>query len=119
MTGCQFDLTVLVSDKNMEFAMRGLLSRPRSLGIRPISFVFFVHPQRDPGCLRNGPDFLRTSQNQSAHALLMFDYQGCSRENDPADLLENETNKRLATSGWDDRAAINNPQSGTRNLGLE
>jgi len=38
------DLVVLVADKNIEFAVKGLLSRPRALGVRPITSDFFVHP---------------------------------------------------------------------------
>lgn len=34
------DLVVLTADKNMKFAMQGLLNRPEALGIRSITPVF-------------------------------------------------------------------------------
>ena len=36
------DLVVLVSDKNMEFVVKGLLSRPPALGIRDVFSDTFV-----------------------------------------------------------------------------
>ena len=44
------DLVVLVADKNMEFALRGLFSRTPSFGIHPVTADVFVHPEKDPGC---------------------------------------------------------------------
>ncbi|MHC1730174.1 MAG: hypothetical protein AB9866_29945 [Syntrophobacteraceae bacterium] len=43
-------------------------------------------------------------QNRSAYALLMFDYQGCGREDSPLNSLEDQTNQKLADTGWGDRA---------------
>jgi len=34
------DLIVLVADKNMEFGLRGLLSRPEALGIRKLAGLY-------------------------------------------------------------------------------
>lgn len=38
MSGELKDLVVLTADKNIEGALRGLLSRPQSLGLREISY---------------------------------------------------------------------------------
>ena len=40
------DLVVLAADKNMEFAVKGILGRFRSLGIREITVDFRVHHWR-------------------------------------------------------------------------
>ena len=42
------DLVVLAADKDMEHALRGLLSRHKSLPIRQIAFDIFVHPSMMP-----------------------------------------------------------------------
>lgn len=34
------DLVLVVADKNMHFALRGALSRPEAMGIRPITVEF-------------------------------------------------------------------------------
>lgn len=100
----QIDLVALVADKNMEFALRGLMTRHRALGIRSPRFDLFVHPERDPGCLLKGHDFLRPFAGRYAHALVMFDHEGCGRQA-PGEELEEDLEMRLATSGWGERAA--------------
>jgi hypothetical protein len=44
------DLVCLAADRNIEAALRGLLERHPSLGIRPVSVDFHTHAGRDPGC---------------------------------------------------------------------
>lgn len=100
------DLVILVADKNMEFAVKGILSRPQALSIRQISFELFVHPHNDPGCLNDGHHFLRTSLNKSAHALVLFDREGCGREHLTRQQLEQQTEANLFRSGWQQAAAI-------------
>jgi hypothetical protein len=39
------------------------------------------------------------------HALVIFDHEGCGREDVPAEQLEPEVAAQLALSGWGDRAA--------------
>ena len=46
------DLVVLAADKDMEHALRGLLSRHESLPIRQIVFDIFVHPEHHAACAR-------------------------------------------------------------------
>lgn len=98
------DLAVLIADKNIEGALRGLLSRPRSLGLREISCDFYVHPERDPGCRLRGHDFLRSFAHRYEHALVVFDREGSGRTVERA-ALEREVEARLFSSGWGDRAA--------------
>lgn len=99
------DLVILVADKNMEFGIRGLLSRGPSLGIRAITSDIYVHPERDPGCLLKAHHFLRPFLEDHDHALVMFDLQGCGREALTRQKLETEVEGNLSRSGWADRAA--------------
>jgi len=100
------DLVVLVADKNMEFAVKGLLCRDQALGIRPsISFEVWVHPERDPGCLLRAHDLLRQSATLYSHALVMLDHDGCGKEKTSRDNLEEDLEERLSANGWGDRAA--------------
>ncbi len=98
------DLVVLVADKNMEAVMVGLLGRPQSLSIHPISFDVFVHPRRDPGCLTGADDFLRPFSSAYHHALVLFDHEGCGRELVSPEALAVEVKARLEGTGWTDRA---------------
>jgi hypothetical protein len=99
------DLVVLVADKNMQFSIQGLLSRPEDLGMRPVAFDLYVHPDRDPGCRRSGHDFLRPFHRSHAKALLMFDRAGGWSETISRDELESEAGQLLRRNGWEERAA--------------
>lgn len=100
------DLVVLVADKNMEFAIRGILSRPKALGLCDISFDIFVHPERDPGCLNRGSDFLCSFSKSHEHALILFDHDGCGRETEKPKVLEQKIEKVISLHGWKGCAAI-------------
>ena len=56
----RWDLVVLAADKDMEHALRGLLSRHKSLPIRQIAFDIFVHPQHDAACATRGVPWERS-----------------------------------------------------------
>lgn len=90
------DLLVLVADANIEFTIKGLLTRPQALGIRPITARVLPHPERDPGCLLRAPEFLRAFRNQYQHALVIFDREGCGRDTHSREELEAELERRLA-----------------------
>ena len=50
----QKDLVVLVADQDIEFCLKGLLSRHKSLNPRKLSTQYYDvyrHPGKDPGCL--------------------------------------------------------------------
>lgn len=100
------DLAVLLPDKNFEYGMRGLLSRPNSLGIRGIQFSIQVHPKRDPGCVKTAQEILRLFCRDHRHALLMFDKEGSGREDTPTGELAVELRERLAANGWGNRAEV-------------
>jgi hypothetical protein len=100
------DLIVLTADKNIEYGVRGLLSRPASFGIRPIQLDIFVHPHHDPGCAAEAQDFLRPFVRHYHHGLVMFDDVGSGREAVAQDMLSEEVRGRLAATGWGDRADV-------------
>jgi hypothetical protein len=104
LNGITTDLIVLTADKNMRFAVEGLISRPQALFIRPVKANFYIHPERDPGCLLRSHSFLGSFVNQYTHAIVMFDREGCGREHQSRDELENEVTSCLSGSGWGDRA---------------
>lgn len=99
------DLVVLVADKNIEYALKGLFARPQALRIRPIKADIFIHPQRDPGCVQHGVAFLSNFSELYRYGLLMFDYAGSGREQrqQPRELQET-LNNELAGSVWGERA---------------
>jgi len=103
--GSQKDLVVLVADNNMEHTVRGLLCRHDSLGIRSFHFDIFRHPEHDPGCRLRSPQFLQPLVNRYAHGLVMFDRQGCGKEELSREVLEAEVETRLSRAGWGERAA--------------
>jgi hypothetical protein len=98
------DLVLLVADTYMEAALRGLLARPQSLCIHAIHWKPFVHPGHDPGCLKRGHDFLRPMSRDFEHALVLFDRDGCGREDLSVEELEKAVEKNLFRSGWSGRA---------------
>ncbi len=99
------DLVILAADKNIKFAVEGLLNRPQAMGMRAVTAVFYIHPESDPGCLRRSDAFLRPFVNKFAHALVIFDREGCGKQQQPRTALEDEATSRLFRSGWADRAA--------------
>ena len=102
----QKDLLVLVADRNMEMAVRGVLTRRRSLGIRQITVDVRRHPEHDSGCRQGGTEFLSVFIGQYQHALLVFDREGCGQDEDPGERIESELEQALAGTGWGDRAAV-------------
>ena len=100
------DLIVLVADRNMKYAVSGLLSRPKAIGIREIIPDIYVNQWRDSGCLLHSCDFMRPFANQFNHALVMLDHEGCGQEQKKSRIeLESRIESQLANAGWDDRAA--------------
>jgi hypothetical protein len=99
------DLVILVPDKNLEAAVKGILTRPSSLGIRQLDLQVLIHPGRDSGCLKQGHDLLRPFSNRYARGLILLDREGCGREKESREELEISVEKQLRASGWGDRAA--------------
>jgi hypothetical protein len=100
------DLVILVADKNMEHAIEGLLGRPQALNMRQATYDIYVHSRRDPGCLNEAHNFLRPFLGAYDHALVMFDHQGCGREQVPPDDLADEVKARLEQNGWPGQAEV-------------
>lgn len=104
------NLVLLVPDKNIEHTIKGVLTRHQALGIRQLvyqrDFDCFVHPEHDPGCLRTSESFLRPFANQYEHALVLFDREGCGKDQLPREIIEQEVETRLSQSGWDGRANV-------------
>jgi len=100
------DLVVLTADKNIEFTIRGILERRESLDIRRVEYDVFGHPGRDPGCLKGSHDYLRPFINRYDYALVVFDREGCGRENLSRIQIEKFVENELEKSGWNDRASV-------------
>jgi hypothetical protein len=94
------DLIILAADKSMEFALRGALGRPESLGIRPISFDVLVHPGRDGGVRTSGAQLLRLERSRYSHALAVLDHEGSGSHLD-ASAEEGLLDRQLAAA-WED-----------------
>lgn len=99
------DIVALMADKNMELSIKGLLSRHNAFGIRPVTYDLYIHPERDPGCLLRSHNFLRPFANRYIHALVILDREGCGQDKSSPRELENQIEKLLSRSGWDNRAA--------------
>ncbi len=89
------DLVLLVADKNAQFALKGALGRTEALGIRPIEFEFRVHPGRDGGARKTGPNVLALEQRRFKHAMLVLDFEGCGTDLPDAVALEGQLDGRL------------------------
>lgn len=100
----QKDLVALVADKNMEAALRSVLQRHDSLGIRQISFDILVHPHRDPGCLSTAHTFLQPFSQRYLFSVVMFDREGCGQENKTTAELESSVKNLLFERGWNERS---------------
>jgi hypothetical protein len=99
------DLFFLVSDQNMLAAVRGLMTRRKSLQIdETFTFEIRPHPEHDPGCFLRSHDFLKPFQVQYRFALVIFDREGCGSD-DSRESLESAVESRLSASGWQNRSA--------------
>jgi len=100
------DLVLLVPDKNIEATMNGVLGRPQAVPMRRITWNVFVHPEKDPGCLLRGSEFLRPLRRQFRYALVVFDRQGSGREDLSRGRLQSTVHEDLRASGWGDCCAV-------------
>jgi len=90
------DLALLVADKNMDFALRGILARPEPINIRRLSYEIKTHAGRDGGVRTSGPETLALLKRQFRNGLLMMDWEGSGAEVGSSIELENELDARLA-----------------------
>jgi hypothetical protein len=98
------DFVVLTADKNAQFAVRGILSRYRSLGIRRVDPDYLLHPGKDPGVLHSAHEFLRTFAKLYTYALVLMDREGSGQEAVLRADMEARIEEALGKSGWNDRA---------------
>ena len=98
------DLVILAADKDLEFALKGLLARPEALGIRALEADFFVDPEHDPACALRGVQFLSNFAAQYRYGLLMFDHEGSGKEATDAQQLQRSLNDAFARTAWHKRA---------------
>lgn len=99
------DLVVLVADKDIEYSLKGLLTRTDSLQIQTeISYDIFKHPHKDSGCLNGSQDVLSPLAAQYRFALVVFDREGsgCDTGRDSAEL---HVESQLSKYGWQDRCS--------------
>ena len=94
------DLVVLAADKDMEHALKGLLSRPEALGIRAIEADIRVHPGHDPACAGRGVEYLSGFSEYYRYGLLMFDHEGSGREGLQPYELQETLNTDFVHSAW-------------------
>jgi hypothetical protein len=99
------DLIVLAADKNTAQSVEGLLGRTHSLQIRAVTFEVIVHPQHDPGCFGQSRGVLAVYQKTHAYALVVFDREGCGREQLTREQLEAHVEEELSATGWRNRSA--------------
>ena len=84
-----------------------MFNAPRKLGIRPISpQIDVLHGTNDPGMLNEAAQYLRKDANLYDYALVLFDREGCGREELPAEELESLVQERLDANGWKERSAV-------------
>jgi hypothetical protein len=76
------------------------------LQIRPISAQYLVHPNKDPGCLLQSADLLHAQRGRYAHALVVFDREGCGQESLECAELEHRVRFSLDGSGWQGRCDV-------------
>jgi hypothetical protein len=104
------DLVILTADLDAENAVRGVLGRWASLGIRQLEegrdFDMRRHPQRDAGCRSAAEAFLEGFVRTHGHALVVFDHHGCGWEDRSPDEVESDLEDRLSRAGWDGRCAV-------------
>lgn len=100
------DLAVLVADKNMDFAMRGILGRPKSIGIRVVSYGITPHGGRAEGVRTSGPETLARLRKEFSHGIMMLDWEGSGSKAESAVALEQELDSRLSPVWGNEAKAI-------------
>jgi hypothetical protein len=106
-----YDLAVVVPDKDIEQAIRGVAARPAALGIRPIEVAVLVHPHRDPGVYRTAEQLLQPLRREASHALAVFDraWEGAP-SSDPLVLAAHVESRLHGAWGSRGRAVVIDPE---------
>ena len=98
------DLVILVADKDMAQALKGIFERPEALGIQAIEPVIHVETQHDAACAQRGVSFLSMFSENYRHGLLMFDHFGSGREQISPQYLQDSLGHEFRRTGWGERA---------------
>jgi hypothetical protein len=101
----QKDLVILTADNDIKATIQGILTR-REIGIRIVTYDIFVHIYHDPGCFRDSQNFLRPLLNRYEYALVVFDKEGCGRDNKSREEVEHQVENKLFQNGWDNRSVV-------------
>lgn len=100
------DLYVLVADQDMRETMSRLLERPKSLGIRPVTYTVERHLNRDPGCRTDALRYLHPRASNHQRALIVFDKEGCGRERVTREEIQQEVEQDISRAGWRERSKV-------------
>jgi len=101
------DLLVFVADADAQAFMRGILEKPRALGIRPISVDIDRHPLKDPGMVQTGPELTGMRKEDYQKVILMFDFHGSGREHRmTSDTLRTQLQARLDSLTWTGNSSV-------------
>lgn len=105
------DLHVLAADKNVEFALRGILARHAALGIREIDFEIEVHAGRDGGVRSSGADMLSLEHNRFDASLMVLDFEGSGTDAMSSTELEQRLDQDLLRKvGGNSKAIVIDPE---------
>ena len=113
------DLIVVVPDADMEFAIHALLHRTEALGIESIEFDVRRHIQRDAGCRSDCHNYLRLSLGEYRYAMVLFDHEGCGKEELERTVLEEQVEAMLRDNGWNNCQGRDDRQHTFRRLVLQ
>ena len=98
------DLVILVPDGAYRAVLPAILERPKSLGLRKLSFRIVLDPLRDSS--PQAVNLLRPFQRTHASGLVLRDFQGSGKERTAtAQTLERRIEKEMVATGWSSAAA--------------
>ncbi len=100
------DLVILVPDKNVKFAIDGLLSRYDSLQIKQISYDIFIHPHHDPGIYHQAVKILQPLIKDYHFALVFLDHEGSGQEKISSAEIVRKIHGELERNGWLHRVEV-------------
>jgi len=106
------DLVVVVADGGIEQAIRGMLTRPPALGIRPLKGLEFPKlKELDAGTYTRGHELAALYKDTHEHALIVFDLEWEGRpSDDPAFLERNVEDGLKAVWGARGRCVVIDPE---------
>ena len=100
------DLFVLTADQDMLTTVDRLLKRPMSLGIRQVRYAADKHRRHDPGCRIDASRRLRPYLKDYRYAIVVFDRDGCGRDDASRVEIQLEVERDLWRNGWENRSKV-------------